>query len=117
MQIAKYDNKTQLSTSFVPFKLWQRLLKQYNPREFILRWIHCGGAHPPAHVVIFLGGVGVCVYVCERGVCVWVQEVANNSCQMCRVPRAHAHSHRQWNACEEPQQEVRSGLLTPPLKA
>lgn len=36
---------------------------------------------------------------------------------MCRVPRAHVHSHRQWNACEEPQQEVRSGLLTPPLKA
>ncbi len=35
---------------------------------------------------------------------------------MCRVPWAHAHSHRQWNACEEPQQEVRSGLLTPPLK-
>lgn len=32
----------------------------------------------------------------------WVRKVTNNSCQMCRIPRAHVDSHTQWNACEEP---------------
>lgn len=31
-----------------------------------------------------------------------VRKVTSNSCQMCRIPRAHVDSHTQWNACEEP---------------
>lgn len=96
MQITQLDNKARPSVEVVTTQ--QRLMKQYDPRDFILR---CTSTTTCSNLVVGGG----------------VQAVANNSCQMCSVPRAHAHSHRQWNACEEPQQEVRSGLLPPPLKA
>lgn len=108
-------NATSCVLMFVAAQWW--LVNRCQPREFILRY-----------VFFFLFGdacTSTSTMMCKdrgkererSGGVVVAQEVANNSCQMCRVPGACAHSHRQRNACEEPQQEVRSGPLTPPLKA
>lgn len=79
----------------------QRLAKQYRPHGVYFE-VHSGCT---STVVIFLGGWGA----------EWVQEVANNSCQMWRVPWAHPHSHRQWNACEEPCRKWGQGSWPLPL--